>query len=267
MEPAKEDQERRIANLRVLRGLLLPLMLLTTSTAAAAPRVTISVVSAKDGSGVQSRLWQRIGNAEVETATDATGRKTFEPLACSPNVSFKIKPYHPLYIYPTEWQSCQPNLVIQIRPVGYAESLAEVLQQTPTEVTQLASSGPEGAKALPLETRFRAAANDGSWGEMAFYANELAALLRSVDEEEAANVYSAIAIESGGRAIVAEKEETVDDPLLSTQGGRFLFESKAANNVLSNFQTEKGLARTGRWDYQTFEAIRDLDENNLSAPE
>jgi hypothetical protein len=226
--------------------------------AAAAPKVVISVVSTSDGQGVKSRIWRREGTSETETSTDEKGTKAFD-VPCKSNVSFKVRPLSPLYVYPTGWQPCETNLVVKLRPVGFADSIGQLLSQEPAQLAQLAPDASTATRVNVLQTELQSALASGQWGSLAFYANELAATFRSIDKVEVANLFSATAIESGGRAISAAQGSDLSSPLVVTYGNNIPVESQAANQVLRDFQAHQNLSTTGRWDYQTFRAVRGLD--------
>lgn len=238
------------------------LLLFTAPTpAAAGPRVVITVVS-ETGHGVKSRILRKVGPNESESATDDNGTKTFEPLSCSGDVSFKIRPFNPLYVYPTGWQDCQSEMVITLRPVGYASDLSSILTDPPNFAEYASSPSMVGEIAM-RQTRLRLAVKSGSWGDIAFNANELSAMARSVSKPEVANIYSALAIETGARVIADADEQSELKPLLA-RNGTFFTETSTANSVLRSFQLDQSLARTGKWDYKTFQAIRELDSSTTT---
>lgn len=232
------------------------------ATAAFAESVRISVKT-REGVGVESKIWSLVGSHEKEDRTQANGEKVINGIECQPGVKFKIKPLNPFAEHkPTGWVDCAPSLSFEVTPYKLGAAVSGVLNSDGNVMAQIYAASQSSPFSVRLSTalfKFETDVDDGKIGSSAFSANELAALFRKAGDKKQAQLFSAAAIELGALSILDNATAVDPDIFTDALPNGLRVESEEANEVLKEFQEEKGLD-TGKWDRRTFVKIRADDQ-------
>jgi hypothetical protein len=245
-------------------------LLLLTSSPVLADGVRISVKT-QGGAGVQSKVWLKQGTTETEDKTSPAGEKVFQDLDCQPGIKFKIKPLNPMSTFsPTGWVDCATYLPFEVKPfkIGAATSVILDAQGNVTTPIYAAQSQPYAQELQAALASFENAASESKIGSLAFWSNELAALLRKSNDSKTASLFSAAAIELGAMAIASDLDANNPDLFTVALPNGKRVESDKANDILVDFQRDNSF-ETGKWDRRTFDKIvtkeaRELREANIA---
>ncbi len=235
-------------NLSMLCSALLMLTVMTEARALAAP-LRVKVISVSTHRPVKSVINSRQDGGAITNLGDTlpNGERTFPNVQCATGLQVQAIPSGPAYEKrPDDWVDCQGDpVVLNARPISSFSAMSQV-----------SFEGIAGAARLgQLLDQARASSSAGDNAKAAVAGNEITARLQQAGANDLADAFGVVTIRSASAAL--HEKGLLGDvaPVAYDPVQRRDVTTPEARSALKTYQAKTGLETTGKWDFQTLNAL------------